>query len=415
MEYITYWFLCAQLLMGTSRGNDKSVVVPAVSAPSAVWILRRLARHGINTIAVSEDSTTPAFWSRYCDERVLIPSPYQDLSGYREGLISLAQREDVRAITPVREADVFTLAKYRSEFNEHVAPLWPSINLLESVHDRQRLYAAAERANVPYPETTNLSETDQWNGEYIIKARWAILVGDYLDTVPNGKISSPPKTMFIDRGTVPDAERIQDEMAHDPIVQEFVPGTEYCFRALYDNGELVVSTQKRLIRGYKYPRGPSIYHEAVDIPELRERGLDLLDELDWHGLASVGFIRDQSGTFKLLEVNPRFWASLPVDIFAGVDYPDIYWNTATDDSLPVQNTYRPGHGSHHIMGEIAHAHSVLFESYPLATKPSILGTLIGIPVSMAVNRRFDYLSLDDPGPFIKAFYNTARGVIGQSE
>jgi len=38
----------------------------------------------------------------------------------------------------------------------------------------------------------------------------------------------------------------------------------------------------------------------------------ILGKRDWHGLASVGFMRDENtGEFKLLEINPRFWSSLP--------------------------------------------------------------------------------------------------------
>ncbi|MFW5949727.1 MAG: hypothetical protein ACOCR6_00035 [archaeon] len=54
----------------------------------------------------------------------------------------------------------------------------------------------------------------------------------------------------------------------------------------------------------------------VAVPETR-----LLEELEWEGIASVCFIRDGSGTFGFLEVNPQLPASLPVGVHAGVEYP----------------------------------------------------------------------------------------------
>lgn len=387
--------------------DEASVLVPAISSPSAVAILRSLGRKGIHTIAASEDPKTPAYWSRYCDERIPIASPYEDLQGYRDGMLSVASRPDVHAITPLREADVYMLAKYRSSFTGHVKPLWPSSSRLEAVHDRKQLFAAADRADVPTPETRFLDEVDDWEGEHIVKARYAIIAGDYIESAPDGKLSNPPKTIFLEPGHEPDVAGIIEEMNHVPIIQEYVHGTEYCLRALYHDGEPIVTSQKRLVRGYKYPRGPSVFHESVDIERLREVGLALLDELHWTGLASVGFIRDSEGTFKLLEVNPRFWASLPMDVHAGIDYPGVYWQQSTNGSIDAEMNYRPGIASHHIPGELSHVHSVLFDSYPLVESPSGLGTIRNVIASMYTHPRYDYLSLDDPGPFVRAVANAA--------
>jgi len=213
-------------------------------------------------------------------------------------------------------------------------------------------------------------------------------------------------TQYIEPGESPDVEGLVDRMGHVPIVQEYVEGTEFTIRALYDRGEAVVSTQKALRRGMKYPRGPSVYHEAVDIPALEAAGLAILDELDWHGLASVGFIRDrETGTFKLLEINPRFWASLPCDIHAGVDYPYYYWQLANEASGPFDPAYRPGTASHFLRGELVHLHSVLTEEYPYVTRPSVAETLGGMGQSLLEQPNFDFFSLDDPCPFVRDTLN----------
>jgi len=157
----------------------------------------------------------------------------------------------------------------------------------------------------------------------------------------------------------------------------------------------------------KYPRGPSVYHEAVDIPALERAGLAILDELDWHGPASVGFIRDsETGTFKLLEINPRFWASLPCDIHAGVDYPHHYWQLANGATGPFDPTYRPGTASHFLRGELVHLHSVLTEEYAFVSRPPVGETVSGMASSLLEQPNFDVLSLDDPRPFLRDTLNT---------
>ena len=220
--------------------------------------------------------------------------------------------------------------------------------------------------------------------------------------------------MFLDPGTEPDVEAIVEQMGHVPIAQEYLDGTEYCFRALYHDGEPVVTSQKKLVRGYKYSRGPSIYHEIVDIPALEATGLALLDELEWNGLASVGFIADESGEFKLLEVNPRVPASLPVDVHAGIDYPVHYWNLARGRTDAPTPEYREGVASHLLRGELVHLHSVLCEDYALADRPSVASTVAAIGASLVEQPRFDVLSLDDPAPFVRDALNTVRGLASRS-
>lgn len=396
--------------MSPSERDRDSVVVPAVGAPSSTAVLRSLGRRGVYTILVTDENTSPATWSTYCNEKITVPSPTEDRSGYRDSLLDLAKRKRVRAITPMREADVFVLAKNHAEFAKHIIPIWPSFSTLETVHDREQLFAAARRADVPIPETEPLDEVDVWDTERIVKARFAILASEYVDDAPPNRIGSMPKTMFLEPGVKPDVQSIVEEMGHVPIAQEYVRGTEYCLRALYDDGEPVATSQKRLIRGIKYPRGPSIYHEAVDIPKLKETGLALLDELEWHGVASVGFIRDDAGRFKLLEVNPRLWSQVSMDIRAGVDYPHYLWQMALGDRITEAPEYKPGIATHILRGEAVHLHSVLFDDFPLAEPPSVTRTIWETLTSLYRHPHFDYLDADDPGPFLRDVLNTVQTI-----
>lgn len=392
--------------------EPSAAVVPGVETAGSLSTVRSLGRMGVHTIVASEHERPPSASSRYCAETKRVPEPEGDLDGYRDALLDLASREDVGLIVPVREPDVYVLAKYRESFSEHLDTPWPTFEQLLSVHDRVRLFEAAERAGVTVPETALLDDIEDWERERIVKGRYAVLTEDTTEDVPEGRFESPPKTLFLDPGRRPDVDAIVERMGHVPIAQSYVDGTEFCFRALRHDGEAVVTSQKRLIRGYKYSRGPSVYHEAVDIPALETAGLALLSELEWEGIASVGFIRDSSGAFNLLEINPRIPSSLPVDIHAGVDYPRYWWQLATGAAVDADRHYDSGVASHLLRGEAVHLHSVLKEEYALAERPSAAGTLRDIAVSLYRQPNFDYLSLDDPAPFVRDWLNVGRGLLG---
>lgn len=397
--------------MNERRGGQRAAVVPAVGSAGSLATIRSLGRSGVHVIGVSEDRTPPSFSSRYCSEQLAVPSPREDLDGYRDALLDLAARPTVDAVVPMREADIHVLSKYRSAFGEHLETPWPTFDRLQAVHDRKKLYAAAERAGVAVPATEPLDEIDDWDRHRIVKARHALLTAEAIDGFPDGRIEPPPKTIFLEPGVEPDVDVIVEAMGHVPFAQTYLDGTEYCFRALCKDGKALVTSGKVLHRGYKYARGPSVYHESVDDQELEATGRALLSELEWDGLASVGFITDETGTFQLLEVNPRMPASVPVDIHAGVDYPGHYWNCSRGRTVEPQSDYRPGKASHLLRGEFVHLHSILREEYPLAERPSFPSAVWNLASSMVRQPRFDVLSLDDPGPFVRDALNTAIDLI----
>lgn len=387
--------------------DDEGAVVPVVDAASSVACLRSLGRRGIPTVAVSEREDLPGLSSKYCDERVRVPDPAVDLAAYADSLLALAERRDVRTVVPFREVDVYVLAKHRNEFAEHVGTPWPSLETLRNVQDRVRLFEAAEAAGVETPETTTAGEWGDWDREVIVKPRYTVHASEYLDGLDRST-TQHKSTRYVAPDESPDPEQLRAEMGHEPLVQEYVPDSdEYAFFALYDEGEAVATFQHRQRRGYKYSGGPSAYRESVDIPELDAAGRRLLDELDWHGLAMVEFLRNPAtGRFELMEVNPRFWTSLPFTVQAGVDFPYYYCQQAAGRTLESEPDYEVGIAGHLLRGELLHLYSILFEDYPLVERPSFARSAAAVAASLVRHPRFDYLDVDDPKPFLRDVGNT---------
>lgn len=385
--------------MNDETRESLSAVVPAVQAPHSVTCLRSLKRRGVHTIAAYEEPT-PAFCSRHCDETHVVTSPDTDVEGYKDELLALASRDDVRAIFPMREVDVYVLSKYRSEFSATVAPLWPSFETLEVAHDRYELVEAARNAGVPTPETRLLDEVPEWDAKRIIKARYALLTEEYLCDDLEGGTAEPPDVRYLPPGIEPNREEIRAEMKHAPLVQEYVPGDEYAFWALYEDGEPIATCQKRQLRALRYAGGTSVYRETVKIPELASAGHDLLEHLDWNGFASVQFKKDdRTGEFKLLELNPRVWVSVSCPVTAGLDFPYYYWQRSNGNPTDPTPDYEQDVATHRIGGELMYLLSILRTDNPFVEKPPFYSAVREVVSSLYRRPHFDYFRLDDPYPF----------------
>jgi len=404
--------------MSSQFGTRDGVVVPAISHPSSLACARSLSGRGRRTILVSEDESAEAFRSRYCDESVVVPSPSRNAVAYKNALLDLARRLDVRTVLPVREKDVYVLSESRDQFADYVGTPWPEFDALRTVQDRIRLYDAAHEVGVSTPETHLLTDCTDWSRPWILKGRYSVLPTERDERTTGERnrnigeeargLARPPTTRYLPAGERPDVDRAVADMHHEPIVQEYLPSTdEYGFFALYDEGESVATFQHRQIRGIHYSGGASAFRRAVEIPELERLGTRLLDHLDWHGVAMVEFLRNpETGEFELMEVNPRFWSSLPFTVQAGADFPYYAWLLAEGERESIDCDYEVGAAGHLLSGEASHLLSILVDDSPLVERPSFGATLADVAVSLVRHPRFDYLDPTDPRPF--AQYTSKR-------
>ncbi|SFL56949.1 Predicted ATP-dependent carboligase, ATP-grasp superfamily [Halogranum rubrum] len=393
---------------------EQSILIPAGASPKSLTAVRSLGGHGVHTVVASSIPTAPAISSKYCDEAIIVPSPWDDLIAYKNALVEIASRPDVEAIIPSLEEDAFLLAKYADEFTDHVAHLWPSFETLRVAHDGKLLAEEAAKIDIPVPETMLFDEVNDWSRKLIIKPRYSILTSEYDDSLDptecRGKIDPiHPR---------PGEELTYDEVTaklsgYPPLVQEYVPiKREYSFRALYDHGEAVATSLKHQVRGKSYAGGASVFCELVRNPELEEMGRRLLDHLDWHGLATVQFIEDaRTGEFKLTEINPRMWASIPLDVRGGVDYPYFYWLMALGKMDQIEQSYDEGFAAHILFGEVEYLLSVVRDDYPNAERPPIQRALWDVLRSVYEHPNFYFLTWDDPRPFGRGVLNVLTSAI----
>jgi predicted ATP-grasp superfamily ATP-dependent carboligase len=78
----------------------------------------------------------------------------------------------------------------------------------------------------------------------------------------------------------------------------------------------------------------------------------LLRRLNWEGPAMVEYRYDRAtGSAVLMEVNGRYWGSLPLSIAAGVEFPYYHWQIVRGHT-PVPRAYRIGTRMRWTAGEI---------------------------------------------------------------
>lgn len=386
----------------------ETALVPTGRQLKSYACVRSLERKGIPTITASTEGDIPQFASRYCSERTVLPSGPDDPVAYKDSLLELAAHPDVLTAIPVREIDAFVLAKYRDEFEDHVSLVTPRLATLERAHDRLRLAREAERAGVPYAETRLLSDVDEWDGRAIVKSRYNILTGEYVDDYPADHAEEVKQIWSLRPGERPDVDAVREAANHEPIVQEFVPQADkhlYC--ALWDEGEPLATYQHRQLRQNSWVGGGGVYRESTHSRAVEDVAYDLLSHLEWTGFACIEYVEDaETGEWTFLEINPRVWQSLPETVRAGADFPYYYWLRARGEPERIDPAYDVGVRCHIAYGEVAHLLSILRDDSPLVERPSFARTMLEIAGSCLAHPRFDYIRSDDPGLFLSCIRDT---------
>ena len=144
------------------------------------------------------------------------------------------------------------------------------------------------------------------------------------------------------------------------------------------------------IREYPISGGPSTLRESIADPLVEKMAEKILRALDWFGVAMVEFRYDpRDGLPKLMEINPRFWGSLPLAVYAGVDFPYWLFCLAMDWPIPEAREYPLGKRCRWILpGDLLH-----FFKNPkrFQMTPSFFRFF-------DKNTAHDFFSWSDPGP-----------------
>jgi predicted ATP-grasp superfamily ATP-dependent carboligase len=179
------------------------------------------------------------------------------------------------------------------------------------------------------------------------------------------------------------------------MIQEFAYGNGYGVELLMHCSKVKAAFVHKRLREYPVKGGASTLRMSIQNSELYDHAVKLLKAMEWEGVAMVEFKLDSSnGIVNLMEVNGRFWGSLPLSINAGVDFPYLLYKSLFEEDFDVP-TYKVGIMQRWLIpGDLLWLYSsVVNEGRVFSSVKQFLKTL---------HITDDILTLNDPAPTIGA-------------
>jgi predicted ATP-grasp superfamily ATP-dependent carboligase len=376
----------------------------------AVACVRSLSQAGHEVSVGANTSWSKAGWSRYCKSTFVYPAPQDDSEAFVEKIAEEARQSPGTLILPMTERTTLPLSAFREIiFAAGAKMVLPPHETVLRAFDKQATTQIAQRLAIETPQTIIIKDlneatrvSEKISYPVVLKPRSSEEVSS------NGKVLATGRPIYA--GNKTEFINSYNEIARRcsaVLVQEFIDGTGAGYFALIRDGELRVEFAHRRIRDvYPTGSGSALRESSFPEPDIRQAALAILKELKWHGVAMVEFRVRPDGRPVFLEVNGRFWNSLPLAVYAGADFPKLLAELAEFGEVKSSYAYHAGVRCRWLLGDFRHVLEV-FKGAPAGYPgkyPGRFETLMNfsIPVPGTLHDNF---TLSDPLPEIGDWLN----------
>ncbi len=266
-------------------------------------------------------------WSRLKSFTGQYAPPLTQPEQFVSDVVALLEHTGARFLLPGHD-ETEVLAQYRDRLPAEVILPVGSHTLLAQANDKARMATLAAQIDIPVPAVFRWSSLADLalglpdaNAPLVVKLRRGNSAkGVYYP-------ASPAEAVQLCTTLIEQYDLSPDRY---PVVQERVAGEGWGVSCLYWEGEHIASFTHRRLREKTATGGTSTLRVSASNPELESYAHRLLGEMNWHGLAMVEFKYNpaaRQGWF--IEINPRLWGSIHLAVTAGVDFPALLYQAAT--------------------------------------------------------------------------------------
>lgn len=331
------------------------VLVTDGNERAALAVTRALGRRQVEIVVGAESARSLAGSSRYCQQRIIYPSPYQEPDAFVACLLEAVHKYRVDALFPVSDIAMHVLGPEKLRFEPETHIPSPGPDVFREISDKYRLMRQAVEEGVPIPDTIFVPNgrleglSDQVIDFPVVVKPGCSLVKE------SGRWTKTSVCYATSREELHRLYRERPYLRQPSLIQHRVVGEGQGLFVLMQEGTPLGMFAHRRIRERPPSGGVSVLRESIALPkDMVEATLKLLQRVKWHGVAMVEFKVDAANKRPLLmEINGRFWGSLQLALDAGINFPLLLLNMAMGraETAP-ENGYRVGVKSRWLLGDL---------------------------------------------------------------
>lgn len=358
-------------------------------------LARSLGRRGVEVHAAPSDFSSPALKSRYIVAAHRLPPYPLDARAWETALARLVADHDFRKVVPTSDSGLFMLRHHAEALGRERVGI-ANEAALEIFSDKANTRALAERHGVEVALGRLLGSGEKAEDlagalglPLVLKPRASYALGDI----------ATKRSALVVRDSAELDRQLRSGAWDGSVAESFFPGIGVGLSVLAREGRILFAYQhRRLFESSETGASTRRVSEPVD-PALLEAARPLAAAARLDGVAMFEFRVDRrSGRHVLLEVNPRFWGSLPLAVAAGADFPALWWDLALHDR-GGRGVYEAGCLKADLTGEFDRVVNRFEEARGLKRLGAAAAGLVMAARLLRARRTADSWAADDPEPW----------------
>ncbi len=324
---------------------------------SSYNVVKSLGKQGISVHVGDHSSYAMSRFSKYAKSFTKLPDFFEYPDLYFKSVCDALIKTNSKVLLPGHE-DIGIFSKRKNELPVDIHVVLPNFVSYNLAEDKEKILEFASLHEIPTPFSLIIEPSTNID---LLKNRIKFPM------VVKTRIGNSGKGVRIVHSISELKEKINElvrdfDLADDrwPVIQEFLTGDSVGVCVLYDNGKCVAACAEKYLRCKEPERfGTSTYRITYDNPQLISTACKLMEKLNWNGVAQLDFIADQSGIFRLIEVNPRLWGALALSINSGIDFPLLWYYQAIKNTQHEKTAVKKIVKCKWIVGELSAAYGLL--------------------------------------------------------
>jgi protein-tyrosine-phosphatase len=396
------------------RPQTKKILIVDGKSNAARSVLQSLGAAGYRCCIAATDLDASTFASRYATWTAIYPSPLTDRSGFESWVLDFQRQHQFDLIMPTTEASLIPLHEMRPHPLLDDVLAIPSIEAVNGAFNKEKVHQLAQSLDIPTPDSLLVRTLEELDQPEICD--W-ISQGAVVVKPIRSKVWADADAAELQVKMVSDQDELHEVVAaflsHTPVqLQQWVPGIGVGIELLANQGEMVLTFAHQRIHEVPLTGGGSSYRMSIDPPpNLVQASARLMAAYRWHGVAMVEFRVDpKSGRYWLMEINGRFWGSLPLAVFAGADFPLALVELLLFERNPSGPPPRAGAYCRYFARDILWIKAILVnrDDRPTLLKRPLVSSLMEWNRVWLGKETWDGASFRDPGPMLHEVTETLR-------
>lgn len=379
--------------------NSKRILILDADMASALTIARSLAaRHYIVDIACAREAPLAAY-SNAVSHCYRYPDPLLAEEAFLAWLEQHLLAQPYALVIPVTERSLVPLSSSRERFRDTPVAMADRASL-QLVLDKAETFKLAERLGVSTPQSLYLSDLaqlppllPQLSYPVVVKPSHSVSGGDAGYSKRNVSYAGNENSLY---------RQCEACLRHSPVIlQSYFRGLGAGVELIARQGAILYAFQHVRLHEVPLTGGGSSFRVSAEVePELLDAAARLIREIRWTGVAMVEFKwNPDTRAYCLMEINGRFWGSLPLAVAAGADFPSMQAELSLTGELGDYPPYRRGVYCRNLASDLMWHEMVLRSRSDEITQVPSLGTVLrDLGKAFSPRHYFDTQSLSDPLP-----------------